>query len=295
MNKILITITGFLMALADTMPGLSGGTICFIMGIYDKFISSIKDLLDKSKRKKAMKFLLILGCGWIFGFIFGVIFIDKLLEQYPYEMISFFLGLVIAAIPITFKEEYQNMKNFKNIIFTIIGMLVVIGISAFNNLSLNIDVNNIPMWFYFYCFIVAIIAIGGMLLPGISGSTILLIFGIYTFIISTIKDFITSFNFNYFPILFVFGMGVLIGGVTVTKLISHLFKRHRGIILYLILGLMLGSIYSIYNAPKFIINPLTNTSYQNMSLGKINFIMFLIGICAIIIINEIKKILNKKK
>lgn len=294
MNKILITITGFLMALADTMPGLSGGTICFIMGIYDKFIASIKDLINKSKRKKALKFLSILAIGWIIGFIFGVIFIDKLLEKYPYEMISFFLGLVIAAIPITFKDEYENMKNIKNIIYTLIGIIIVVGISTFNNLSLNIDINNIPIWFYIYCFFVAIIAIGGMLLPGISGSTILLIFGIYTFIISTIKDFITTLDLSYFPILFVFGMGILVGGFSVTKLISYLFKKHRGIILYLILGLMIGSIYSIYNAPKFIINPQTNTSYHDMNLINFNFIMFLVGICAIIFINGIKNFLNKK-
>lgn len=291
--NILISLTGFLMAMADTMPGLSGGTICFIMGFYDQFLTSIKNLLHKETRTQAILFLVKMGVGWLVGLAVGVLVISKLLQNYPYMMISFFLGLVLVSIPVTFKEEIKHLKHLPDLIFLAIGLIIVVALSSFGS-GLNLDFSmSIPLWFYAYAFIVAMIAISAMLLPGISGSTVLLIFGIYTVIINNLKALLTDFNFAAFSLLVVFGLGIIVGAFSISKVISNAFKHHRGKVLYFIMGLMIGSLYAIYiSAP--LLGKDTGEVIAPFSMSNFNIIAFIIGICAIICIEFIKNILNKR-
>lgn len=291
--NILISLTGFLMAMADTMPGLSGGTICFIMGFYDQFLTSIKNLLHKETRTQAILFLVKMGVGWLVGLVVGVLVISKLLQNHPYMMISFFLGLVLVSIPVTFKEETKHLKYLPDLIFLAIGLIIVVALSSFGS-GLNLDFStSIPLWFYAYAFIVAMIAISAMLLPGISGSTVLLIFGIYTVIINNLKSLLTNFNFASFSLLVVFGLGIIVGVFSISKVISNAFKHHRGKVLYFIMGLMIGSLYAIYiSAP--LLGKDNGEVIAPFSMSNFNIIAFIIGICAIICIEFIKNILNKK-
>lgn len=291
--NILISLTGFLMAMADTMPGLSGGTICFIMGFYDQFLTSIKNLLHKETRKQAILFLVKMGVGWLVGLVVGVLVISKLLQNYPYMMISFFLGLVLVSIPITFKEETKHLKHLPDLIFLAIGLIIVVALSSFGS-GLNLDFStSIPLWFYAYTFVVAMIAISAMLLPGISGSTVLLIFGIYTVIINNLKALLTDFNFAAFSLLVVFGLGIIVGAFSISKVISNAFKHHPGKVLYFIMGLMIGSLYAIYiSAP--LLGKDSGDVIAPFSMSNFNIIAFIIGICAIICIEFIKNILNKR-
>lgn len=292
--NILIILTGLLMALADTMPGLSGGTICFIMGYYDKLLSSIKDLLNKDKRRSALTFLIKIGVGWIVGLVIGVLVIEKLLATNPYMMISFFLGLVIISIPMTFKSEVKYLKDYKNCYFAFIGAILVILISsAGSGIDLNLG-DSLPIWVYGYVFIVAVCAISAMLLPGISGSTILLIFGIYQLVLTNIKTLITDFNFQSFGFLLVFGLGVLFGAFFISKIISNAFKNHRSKVLYFIMGLLIGSIYAIYNSAP-LIEGVDGNNFAPFTLDNLNIIALILGIFAIIGIEIIKNILNGKK
>ena len=292
--NILIILTGLLMALADTMPGLSGGTICFIMGYYDKLLSSIKDLLNKDKRKSALTFLIKIGVGWIVGLVIGVLVIEKLLATNPYMMISFFLGLVIISIPMTFKSEVKYLKDYKNCYFAFIGAILVILISsAGSGIDLNLG-DSLPIWVYGYAFIVAVCAISAMLLPGISGSTILLIFGIYQLVLTNIKTLITDFNFQSFGFLLVFGLGVLFGAFFISKIISNAFKNHRSKVLYFIMGLLIGSIYAIYNSAP-LIEGVDGNNFAPFTLDNLNIIALILGIFAIIGIEIVKNILNGKK
>lgn len=126
------------MALADSVPGVSGGTIAFILGFYDKFINSLNNLVTGSKeeRLEAIKFLVKLGIGWIFGFVLSVLFITSIFEKHIYEISSLFIGFIILAIPIIFKEERESIiGKYKNIIFLIIGIVIVAGITYFNPAS----------------------------------------------------------------------------------------------------------------------------------------------------------------
>ena len=109
---ILNFIRGFLMALADSVPGVSGGTIAFILGFYDDFVNSLNNIIlnDKSDRINALKFLSKIGIGWIIGFILSVLFITNIFEKNMYQISCLFLGFIISSIPLIIKNLiYTNL------------------------------------------------------------------------------------------------------------------------------------------------------------------------------------------
>ena len=124
---ILNFIRGFCIALADSVPGVSGGTIAFILGFYDDFVNSLNNLIsgDKLDRINAFKFLSKIGIGWVVGFILSVLFITNIFEKNIYEINSLFLGFIISSIPLIDKSERKKLiDNQKNIIFLIIVITV---------------------------------------------------------------------------------------------------------------------------------------------------------------------------
>lgn len=113
MKVVIDMIRGFCMAMADSVPGVSGGTIAFLMGFYDKFINSLNDLISGKKAEKieALKFLAKLGVGWVVGFVSCVLILTKLFDTYIYEISSLFIGLTLFAIPVVFMEEKRVLKE----------------------------------------------------------------------------------------------------------------------------------------------------------------------------------------
>lgn len=279
---------GFFMALADSVPGVSGGTVAFLLGFYDKFIIALDNLFSKSKknRNSAIIYLSKLGVGWIIGFGLAIIVLSNIFENNIYIISSVFLGFIIFAIPIVMKEERSNINgHYINIIYTIIGILVVGGITYFNPISgagITINLSSLNLGVMIYIFLAGAIAISAMVLPGISGSTLLLIFGLYIPIINAIKEVITL-NFRYLPLLIVFGLGVIIGIVTVVKLIKILLERFRSQIIFLIIGLMIGSLYAIVMGPTTLEVPLDYLSWDKFSI-----VGFIIGGIIIIGMQQIK-------
>ncbi len=141
---ILNFIRGFCMALADSVPGVSGGTIAFILGFYDDFVNALNNLIssNKSGRIKAFKFLAKIGIGWITGFILSVLFITNIFEKNIYEINSLFLGFIISSIPLIVKSEMKTLSNNKrNIIFILIGITVVGAMTYFNPVTRVVKVS----------------------------------------------------------------------------------------------------------------------------------------------------------
>ena len=101
------------MALADSVPGVSGGTIAFILGFYEDFVNSLNSIIsgEKSDRIKAFKFISKIGIGWVVGFTLSVLFITSIFENNIYEINSLFLGFIIASIPLIVKSERETLKN----------------------------------------------------------------------------------------------------------------------------------------------------------------------------------------
>ena len=204
MKKILKNgAQGFSMALADSVPGVSGGTVAFVLGFYDKFINSL------------------------------------------------------------------NVKGkYKNLIFTIIGIVVVSAITYFNpqtGSGANIDITNLNPGLALYVFIAGMIAISAMILPGISGSTLLLIFGLYIPIITGIKETL-HFNLSYIPVLFMFGLGVLTGIALIIKIVKKALEKYRSQTIYLIIGLMIGSIYAIIMGATTLKVPQAPLSFKTFNI-----------------------------
>ena len=289
-------IRGFFMALADSVPGVSGGTVAFVLGFYDKFINSLNALTSKNKdmsRKEALTFLAKIGIGWACGFILSVLFLSSLFEEYIYQISSLFSGFILFSIPLIIKEEKSSIKgHYGNIIFSIIGVIVVGAITYFNPITsgsgLNISFDNLSVGLMLYVFVAGVIAISAMVLPGISGSTLLLIFGLYVPIINSIKQVLT-FNFGYLPILIIFGLGVILGVISVVRLLRALLLKYRSKIIYFILGLMLGSLYAVFMGPTTLDVP-----KAAMDISSFSIVFFLIGGLLIFGLDRLRFLMEKR-
>jgi len=246
-NKILLFLKGLLMGICDIIPGISGGTIAFITGIYMRLINAIKNISPKlfydiflspfnKKNRENLKqdvkkidlgflFVLFLGIGT--ALLLGSKIVKFLLSNYFIYTLSFFIGLILASSKIIF-DNIQNHKK-KNILFGILGF--ILGIL----LSILVPVDLVPT--KSYVFVGGFLAISAMFLPGISGAFILLIMGLYEFMIDILHDI--PGNIVYFII---FVAGAALGAFTISRIISFLFKKDKCKTLYVLLGLVLGTL-----------------------------------------------------
>ena len=293
---ILNFIRGFCMALADSVPGVSGGTVAFILGFYDSFVNALHNLIskDKIKRLKALKYLSKIGIGWVVGFILSVLFITSIFEKNIYEINSLFLGFIIASIPLIIKSERKILiENKRNIIYLIIGITVVVLMTYFNpvkgsNQSLSLKLDNLNIIFMIYIFVSGLIAISAMVLPGISGSTILLIFGLYAPILNSVKEII-RLNFEYLPAIIIFCCGILSGVLLTVRTVRYLLRTYRSQTIYCIIGLMIGSMYSVIMGPMSLEVP-----KPPMSISNFNILFFVIGCTLVPALEKLKDLLKNK-
>ena len=285
------------MALADSVPGVSGGTIAFILGFYDKFINSLNSLVstksNKEEKLESLKFLIKIGIGWAVGMVLAVLFISSVFTTHIYKISSLFLGFIIFSLPLIFREEKAEIVGkYKNIIFAVIGILLVAAITYFNpatsgGTGINLSLDNLNIGLIAYVFVVGAIAICAMILPGISGSTLLLIFGIYAPIMTAVKSVI-KFDFSYLPIVIVFGLGVITGIVSIIRLLRYLLANHRSKVIYTIIGLMIGSLYAVVMGPTTLEIP-----EAPMGFGEFSILFFLLGGALILGLEQLKKVLDK--
>ncbi|MDD6245024.1 MAG: DUF368 domain-containing protein [bacterium] len=284
-------IRGFFMALADSVPGVSGGTIAFLMGFFDKFINSLNYLMKGTKEEKikSIKFLAKIFIGWIVGMGLAVTILANLFDKEIYKMSSLFLGFIIAAIPVMIMEEKESVKGkYKNIIWAIVGAVTVILLSSLK-MGSNLDLTHLNIVMFIYIFIAGMLAISAMVLPGISGSTILLSFGLYIPVINGVKDFL-HFDFSSFTLLFTLGIGILFGVATVLRLIKKLLDNHRSAIVYAIIGMMIGSLYAIVIGPTTLKVP-----QAAMTLKTFSIIFFIIGVVIVLAFQQVKNLPFYKK
>ncbi len=294
MKHILDAFRGFCMALADSVPGVSGGTVAFILGFYDKFINSLNNLISGSKEERvdAIKFLAKLLLGWVIGMALAVLALTNLFESHIYAVSSVFLGFIVFAIPVIIREEKETMKGkYWCIIFTVIGIAVVALITYFNPVSgegTSVDVSSLNIGLCIYVFIAAMIAISAMVLPGISGSTLLLIFGLYIPVINAIKELL-HFNLSYLPVILIFGLGIITGILLIIKLIKKSLEKYRPQTIYLIIGLMIGSLYAIVMGPTTLDVPKDPMTFSTFSI-----LFFILGGAIIFGLEKAKSFIESK-
>ncbi len=278
---ILTMIHGFFMALADSVPGVSGGTIAFIMGFYERFLTALHQFFgkDKDKRRTAFFYLIKFAVGWSIGMGGSVLLLSHIFEANIYFLSSLFLGLTVSAIPFIIYEERSSLKGqYQCLIFTLLGAAAVILLTAFRGDSAGIaaiDFQNLSVLGYGYLLLAGILAISAMLLPGVSGSTMLLILGVYLPTISAVRELL-HLQMQYLPGILVLAAGVLIGIVFASKLIRIGLRRFRSQMIYLILGLLIGSLYAIIMGPTTLKVP-----QSPVSIDTFHIVAFLIGIAVL--------------
>lgn len=183
---------GFCMALADSVPGVSGGTIAFILGFYDKFLNSLHDLFgrDRAARLPALRYLAKLGAGWVIGMALAATVLAQVFDSGVYVLSSAFLGLTVASLPFILKEERETLRGHaSSMLFAVAGVALVVGLVTLRgaNIGGTLSLSDLQAWQYLYLLQTGMLAIMAMVLPGISGSTLLLVFGAYMPVITALR------------------------------------------------------------------------------------------------------------
>ncbi|MDA8719333.1 DUF368 domain-containing protein [Candidatus Actinomarina sp.] len=238
---LFLYLKGAAMGAADIVPGVSGGTIALITGIYEELISSIKNInskLFKILLKNGIKefwsalngnFLLVLLTGIFTSVILLAQVIVFLLVNHEFKLWGFFFGLIIASAFLILKDIQSH--NIKSILLMLFGILIAATISLSSTTSFpNSDI---------FIFITGSIAITAMILPGISGSFILLLLSKYEFIINAIKDFDIR-------VILVFGLGCICGLLVFSRFLHFLFQNYKDNLLSVLSGFLIGSLIKIW-------------------------------------------------
>lgn len=261
---------GFCMALADSVPGVSGGTIAFILGFYDRFLNALHDLFGRNReaRLPALRYLVKLGAGWIIGMALAATALAQVFDSGVYALSSAFLGLTAASLPFILKEERETLRGHApSLPFALLGMALVIGLVALRGANMGgaLNLSSLHAWQYLYLFQTGMLAIMAMVLPGISGPTLLLVFGAYMPVITALHE-LMRFNFAVLPGLIVFGCGVLCGIALSIHFIRKALQQFRPQMVWFITGLMLSSLYAIVMGPATLAEPQPPLSLSTFSI-----------------------------
>ena len=250
-------LKGIGIGIANVIPGFSGGTMAVMLNIYDLFVYSFANIFNDFKN--VVKKCWSLFVGILIGILFAMVVIVKLLEVIPFITIMFFIGLIFGSMP----SIYEKVKKQKINIADIIGFIVAIGvIVALPLIPKTEAAAQYNIGVYIIMFAMGIVCSSAMVIPGVSGSLVLMAFGYYAFFMSTMKEYLVNiFNFsltNYwgmFITLVCFAIGCVIGLVFISKLITKLTEKYPKTVYYTILGLLVASPFSIIYAT------LTDASY----------------------------------
>jgi len=244
---IVVFIKGMMMGVADIIPGVSGGTIAVITGIYEEFLFTLNNLdlnilklFKKGKFKEVLikynlLFLISLASGILSSIFLLSHSIVYLIENYPILLWSFFLGLITSSIFYLFKEINKWTK--KVILFNLLGIGISLLVLTLNPSSQEVN----PA----YLFICGMISITAMLLPGVSGAYILILLGAYETMLKTIKE-IVSLNSEYFLNFLSFVIGALLSVKLFSKLLTWSYNKHKNYTLSCLVGFMIGSLPALW-------------------------------------------------
>ena len=233
-ERIGLALRGMAMGIAEVIPGVSGGTIAFITGIYETLINTIKAfspaLLGTFKQDGIKgvwsavngNFLVSLMVGMAFGIVVGVFGVTHLLDNYPQHLWGFFFGLIIAS------AIYIGRQVPKWGIQEIVGLIAGIAVAYYVTIASPAEGND-SLW---YVFLSGTIAISALILPGISGSFILLLMGMYTVVLPEVKNVLKTFETDSLILVGVFAMGCLLGITTISRVLSWMFKNYNSCLLY---------------------------------------------------------------
>jgi len=243
-EKLVLVIKGFIMGIANIIPGVSGGTLAMTLGIYEQFISSISHLF--SKLKENLKFLIPVAIGMVLAIITLSRVIDYSYNHFPLPTMLFFVGLVLGGIPMIYnKIKNEKKTKLSNAITFLIPFLIVLFMSVIGMFTTGIgEVNLVSLNFFEYIllFLVGMLAAGTMVIPGVSGSLVLMLLGYYYPVLGLIKSITKFENLTHNLIVAAtFGIGIIVGIVAISKLIEFLFNKYEKKFYFGVFGFILAS------------------------------------------------------
>ncbi|MBU6636819.1 DUF368 domain-containing protein [Staphylococcus aureus] len=239
-------LKGFAMGTSDLVPGVSGGTIALLLGIYNQFISSISGIFSR-RFWPSFTFLIPIIIGMLLAMGSLSNLFNYLLSQHHIPTMFFFGGLIIGIVPYLLKiSNYKTSFTTKHYMMVISGIAILIVITLMNNgdkhagETLTLSTSLIIKYF-----IAGMCASSAMLLPGISGSFVLLVFGVYGTVMLAISE-VVKLNFAGLPILLAVGFGVLAGFIISSKIIQYFLTHHKLMTFALIIGFVVGSLFAVF-------------------------------------------------
>jgi putative membrane protein len=310
-SNFVILIKGMCMGIADIVPGVSGGTIAIITGVYEELLKTINKfdfkILKEFRNGKAktiweiynLNFLSFLGFGILLSIVILSHFILILLNEYPIALWSLFLGLISSSIIFLFKTTSKlNFKNSKYLIpsqlyFLIIGGFIALYIQTLSSSS-SIEVNSL------YLFFCGMISITAMLLPGISGAYILVLLGAYETMLITLKE-VSKLNSEYFMNFISFALGALLSIKLFSKLLTWSYNNYKNNTLFCLIGFMIGSLPTLWPWKKnsdssfFLDRLYIPENYFNNSEFNEGILFFIIGIILVLLLEFISNKNEKNK
>lgn len=250
LENLLLILKGFILGIANIIPGVSGGTLAMTMGIYEDIIKSISSILKTPK--KSLKLLLHLGIGAVLSILILSKLLNYTLTNYAFATTLFFIGLIVGGFPLLLKKAKGHKVSLGYLLSFLSTTSLVIILRLLQTSENIVSLNNVSLFTIIILLLVGMLAASTMVIPGVSGSFVLMLIGFYKPILNTISN-ITKINLlgHNLLILVPFGIGVLLGIVLTAKLIEYLLKKYEIYTYYGIYGFILASILvlilNVYN------------------------------------------------
>ncbi len=241
MENLILIIKGIIIGTGKIIPGVSGGMLAITLNVYDKGINAISNFFKDIKNN--FFFLLKLGIGIIIAILMISKVINYSLNNYYLPTMFLFIGLIIGGLPSIF-HEVKNNYHFKNIGILLLPIMVTLFLSIMSNSSIMIDVKSPKVIFLF---LMGIIDAVTMIIPGISGTAILMMLGYYSIIMNAFSTFtnINLLTYNL-SILIPFILGLIIGVITLSKMINYLLNKYKISCYFAIIGFSIASILMLF-------------------------------------------------
>ena len=239
-SSLLTFIKGFIIGLGIIFP-ISASSLAISMGMYEKLLKIVSNI--KKSIKKEFKFILFFALGVVVSAIVSCVLINYTYEKFPIATLLFFIGLIIGGIPLIFKKTNKEYK-ISNFLMTIIGIVLLISLSFLSgNTHEAISISFTSLLILFF---VGLISAGAMIIPGVSGSIVLVILGYYDTMLQVITD-IVSFNdlLSNIIIALVFGIGMITGVLIVSKLMNYFLEKYETKTYFAIVGFVIASIINV--------------------------------------------------
>lgn len=219
---------GFVIGASMMIPGLSGGTAAILFGVFYQIMEAVNNIFKKFKSN--FLYLLPFAVGGIIGFVLSSLPIKFLLDNFKFQFSFFIIGIILGSVNIFFKNKDLN---FKNMIMTILGIILVLCQSIIKNNYINVDEN------YLFICIIGLLSAIALILPGISFTNILISFGCYeSFVIN-----VSQFNVLY---LIMFAVSLVMGTSLFSNIIMKVYKKYPDSVDMLLSGLIIASIFDLY-------------------------------------------------